>query len=75
MSEIERATQAAVSLVAKINAPPQAHSVYVRTDVGEDKEFKRTICVSIRPTYKGAIIIPTEHAGFPVERVKWPDGL
>ena len=68
--------EAATSLVKKLAAPPQAHSVYIRSDVDEQsKEFKRTLCVSWHPHYKGAKVVPTEYMGYPVEIVNWPKDL
>lgn len=64
---------AAQTLIAKLNAPPQAHSVWVKTDVVAG-EFVRSLCVSIRPTYKAKIQIPAEHMGIPVVQVPWPKG-
>lgn len=68
--------EAATSLVKKLNAPPQAHSVYIRSDVDETtKQFKRTICVSVRPEWKSKIQIPDKHMGFQVEEVPWPKDM
>ncbi len=66
---------AAQSLIVRLNAPPQAHSVYIGTEVDpETKEFKRSLCVSIRPSWKNKIIVPAEHQGIPVVNVPWPKG-
>ena len=67
--------EAAQSLVKKLAAPPQAHSVYIRTDVGDDHEFKRTLCVSWHPQFKGNRTLPDMHMGYPVEIVPWPKDL
>lgn len=64
---------AAQGLIQKLNAPPQAHSVWVKTDV-VDGAFVQSLCVSIRPTYKAKIKIPAEHNGIPVVEVPWPKG-
>ena len=67
---------AAQSLVASLKAPPQAHSVYIRTDVDKkSKKFKRTLCVSWHPSYKGNTKVPAQFMGFPVELVDWPKDL
>ena len=66
---------AAQSLIVRLNAPPQAHSVWIGTEVdAETKEFKRSLCVSIRPTWKSKIAVPKEHMGIPVVEVPWPKG-
>jgi hypothetical protein len=69
--------QAAQSLIAQLGSgvPPQAHSVYIRTEVGEDKEFKRSLCVSVNPKYKGQLNIPDTHMGITVHRVPWPKDM
>lgn len=64
---------AAQTLIAQLNAPPVAHSVWVRTDVVEG-EFVRSLCVSIRPGWKSKVKVPKEHAGIPVVEVPWPKG-
>ena len=67
---------AATSLVKLLKAPPQAHSVYIRSDVDrKSKEFKRTLCVSWHPDYNGNKKVPKEYMGYPVELVKWPKDL
>lgn len=66
---------AAQSLIIRLNAPPQAHSVYVQTAVDDEtKEFKKSLCVSIRPSWKAKVKVPTEHLGIPVVEVPWPKG-
>lgn len=68
--------QAATSLVNIIAAPPQAHSVYIRTDVDkESKEFKHTLCVSWHPKYKHPAKLPKKHMGYPIEITPWPKDL
>jgi len=64
---------AAQTLITTLNAPPQAHSVWVKTDV-VDGEFVRSLCVSVRPGFKSKIKIPAEHQGIPVVEVPWPKG-
>lgn len=67
------AIQAAQSLVLKLAAPPQAHSVFVQTTVDPvSREFVKRICVSIHPKFKGKIDVPAVHEGYVVEPVKWP---
>lgn len=68
--------EAAQSLVIKLDGPPQAHSIFVRTSVDPvSGEFVRSLCVSVHPKFKGKIKVPTIHEGFVVEPVKWPRGL
>lgn len=64
--------QAATSLVKKLNAPPQAHSVYIRAETTAAGQFKHSICVSVRPEWKSKIQIPEKHMGFDVIQVDWP---
>lgn len=69
-------TAAAQSLILRLNAPPQAHSVYVQATVDEHGKAigKQHLCVSIRPSWKAKIKVPTEHLGIPVVEVPWPKG-
>ena len=68
--------EAAQGLVKSLKAPPQAHSVYIRTDVDKkSKKFKRTLCVSWHPNYKGPKNVPAQFMGFPTEIVDWPKDL
>jgi hypothetical protein len=68
--------QAAQELVRQINAPPQAHSVFIRTDVDEQsKEFKHTLCVSWHPNFKGNKTVPKHIMGYSTKIVPWPKGL
>jgi len=64
---------AAQTLIARLNAPAQFHSVWIRTQVDEETgEFKKYLCVSIRPGKK--VNVPSEHMGIPVVLVPWPKG-
>lgn len=63
--------EAAQSLVRHLNAPPQAHSVFVRTEV-KDGEFVKKLCVSIHPKFKAQIELPETHQGIDVVQVPWP---
>lgn len=66
---------AAQTLIKRLNAPAQMHSVWIRNDLDNDtKEFKRSLCVSIRPEYKARVTIPETHEGIPVVEVPWPKG-
>lgn len=71
---------AAQSLIVRLNAPPQAHSVWIRSETETDGEGKtratgkQELCVSIRPTWKNKITVPSEHMGIPVVEVPWPKG-
>lgn len=64
---------AAQSLILRLNAPAQVHSVWIGTEV-VDGEFKRSLNVSVRPGWKNRIKVPTEHLGIPVVEVPWPKG-
>ncbi len=65
--------EAATSLVKFLKAPPQAHSVWIKTETDtETKEFKKSLCVSVRPEWQSRINVPANHLGFPVELVPWP---
>ena len=64
--------QAATSLVKKLNAPAQAHSVYIQTNVGPNGQFEKVLCVSIRPEWKSKIQVPAKHMGYPIHEVEWP---
>ena len=66
---------AAQSLIVRLNAPAQYHSVWVQTDTDpETKQFKKSLCVSIRPAQLKNITVPDEHQGIPVVKVPWPKG-
>jgi len=65
---------AAQTLIARLNAPAQYHSVWIRTEVDQDGQFQKALCVSIRPGHENKVKIPTEHMGIPVTRVPWPEG-
>lgn len=65
------ALAAAQSLVAVLNAPPQAHSIFIKTEV-VDGEFKRKLCCSIHPKFKDKITVPETHEGIDVILVPWP---
>ncbi len=66
---------AAQTLIVRLNAPAQMHSVWVNTTVDpETKEFIKSLCVSVRPAYKSRITIPETHNGIPVVEVPWPKG-
>lgn len=67
--------EAAQTLIQRLNAPAQFHSVWVKTEVDpETKEFKKSLCVSIRPAQVNKIKVPAEHMGIPVVQVPWPKG-
>ena len=67
--------EAATSLVKTLNAPPQAHSVYIKTETTAGGDFTRKICVSWHPKYKGDKNLPAEHMGYPIEVTPWPKGM
>lgn len=66
---------AAQGLIVSLNAPAQYHSVWIKTEVDPDtKDFKKIICVSIRPGQENNIRVPDSFQGFPVVQVPWPEG-
>lgn len=71
----DAAINAATKLIAQIQAPPQAHSVWVRTSVNEDKQFEYTLMASRNPKYTGPWNIPKTIDGFKVEEQAWPEGM
>lgn len=67
--------EAAQSLILRLHAPAQYHSVWVRSEIDPDtKQEKKMLCVSIRPAQLSKIHVPAEHMGFPVVQVPWPKG-
>lgn len=62
----------AATALAKSLGPAAFHSVYVNTDVGDDKNFIHSIHVAVRPAYKAKIKVPEEFQGFAVKQVPWP---
>ncbi len=70
MSDLNTLQLHAQTLIQRLNAPAQWHSVFIRTSVGEDGEFVRELCVSVRPGKN--VKVPTEHQGIPVVNVPWP---
>lgn len=72
MSDIMDAAQ---TLIIRLNAAPQYHSVWVRSEVDPvTHQIKQMLCVSIRPAQVSKIKVPNEHLGFPVVHVPWPKG-
>jgi hypothetical protein len=69
------AIDAAQLLVKKLNMPAQYHSIFVRTETGNDGEFDRTLCVSWNPGVLAPPELPNEFMGHPIEVVEWPKGL
>lgn len=65
---------AAQTLIVRLNAPAQAHSVWIKTEVDDEGRFVKSLCVSIRPGWKDKIKVPTEHEGIAVVNVPWPKG-
>ena len=65
----------AQTLIQRLNAPAQWHSVWIRAEVDPETGLatgKEELCVSIRPGKK--VNVPAEHNGIPVVRVPWPKG-
>jgi len=68
--------QAAQTLILRLNAPPQYHSVWVRTEVDPDSGKSRNVlCVSIRPEQVNKIKVPDKHMGYDVIKEPWPEGV
>lgn len=71
MTDLNTLQLHAQTLIQRLNAPAQWHSVFIRTSVDPDtKQFVRELCVSVRPGKK--VSVPTEHQGIPVVQVPWP---
>ena len=66
--------EAAQSLIVRLAAPAQYHSVWIKAEVNEAGEMKKSLCVSIRPGQVNKIKVPDEHLGIPVVQVPWPKG-
>lgn len=64
----------AQSLIVRLAAPPQAHSVWIRNVDPDSGEHVQALCVSIRPEWKDRIAVPRDHMGVPVVEVPWPRG-
>jgi hypothetical protein len=65
---------AAQSLIVRLAAPAQYHSVYIRNQVDPNtKQFVQALCVSVRPGFEDKVTVPTEHMGIPVVKVAWPE--
>lgn len=62
---------AAQSLIRSLNAPAQYHSVWIRTET-EDGQFKKSLCISVRPGHEHQVRVPAEHMGFQIVNVPWP---
>ena len=65
----------AQTLITRLNAPTQWHSVWVRAKVDPETGLatgEQELCVSIRPGKN--VKVPTEHQGVPVVQVPWPKG-
>lgn len=77
-------TQHAQTLIRRLNAPAQWHSVWIRAETAPELDAdnqptgrliatgKQELCVSIRPGKK--VNVPAEHDGIPVVLVPWPKG-
>jgi len=68
-------TLVAQSLITRLNAPAQFHSVWIRAAVDPETGHatgRQELCVSIRPGKK--VNVPSEHMGVPVVQVPWPRG-
>ena len=76
MSAID-AAQRLVRSLEQQQAPPQAHSVWVKTERSDRAKggFKHSICVSINPRYRKKLDIPETKDGYPVELQPWPKGM
>ena len=71
MADLQTAAQ---SLIVRLKAPAQWHSVFIRNEVDKDtKQFVQALCVSVRPGFEDKVNVPTEHMGIPVVQVPWPE--
>lgn len=71
MADLQAAAQ---TLITRLNAPAQFHSVWIRSEVDpETKQFVQHLCVSVRPGHEHQVKVPTEHMGIPVVTVPWPE--
>jgi hypothetical protein len=76
MTAIDAAQRIVRSLELQ-QAPPQAHSVWVKTERDDSAEggFKHSICVSLNPKYRKPLDIPSAQDGYPVKLEPWPKGM
>lgn len=65
-------SQAAQSLIVRLAAPAQWHSVWIKTEVDQNGHFQKSLCVSVRPGYESKVKVPETHMGVPVVNVPWP---
>lgn len=71
--DLHNLTQHAQTLIQRLNAPAQWHSVFIRTEVNDEGQFVQSLCVSVRPEHVNKVRVPTEHQGIPVVQVPWPE--
>lgn len=71
------AVLAARSLIERLRARPQMHSVYIETGVDGDGEFAHTLVCSIHPKAPAFVrlLVPTEVDGYPVRIEPWPRSM
>jgi hypothetical protein len=66
-------SEAAQTLIKRLNAPAQFHSVWIKTEIDPDtQQFTKSLCVSVRPEHVNKVKVPAEHMGIPVVNVPWP---
>lgn len=75
----------AQTLIRRLAAPAQWHSVFIRAQTAPELDGhgeptgrvyatgKHELCVSIRPEKLSQVKVPTEHQGIPVVQVPWPE--
>ncbi len=70
----QSAVMAAMSLITRLQAKPQLHSVRVETGVDGTGSFTHTLICSIHPKAPAAVRgrVPDEVDGFPVRYEPWP---
>ena len=66
--------EAAQNLVRRLQAPAQAHSVWVNRQL-IDGEFRDRICISIHPKCTKPLNIPDNIDGYEVAKLPWPTDM
>jgi hypothetical protein len=75
MTDIATLGVHAQTLIRRLVAPAQWHSVWIRAETDEDGRAtgKHELCVSVRPEKLKQVKVPKEHQGIPVVQVPWPE--
>jgi len=76
MTVPQEVVTAAAQLIARLQARPQMHSVYVETGVA-DGEFVHTLVCSIHPKAPHVVRdrVPASVGGYPVRIEPWPQSM